>query len=170
MAETAQADQALTQAPAENKTPVYEVGFHIVPTVGDEGVSAVVEKIRKLIGDAEVVAEGAPQKMSLAYTIEIAAGGKRQKYSEAYFGWIKFATDDRAALPALEAALRDMKEVMRSLIIQTVREDIMQQPRRAVFSSDRLEGQTLEAPKRDKEEGGPVSEAELDKSIEALTG
>lgn len=168
MAEDAQAPAASSQAPAP-KTPVYEVGFHIVPTVGEDGVGAVVERIRKAIGDVEFIAEGYPAKTTLAYTIERSLGGKREKYSESYFGWIKFATEARESLPALERALVEMKEVMRSLIIETVREDIMAERRRAVFTSDRLEGQTLEAPKRAKEEGGPVSEAELDKSIEALT-
>lgn len=176
MAETSQPEEGFTQAtkadpsaPVKNTTPIYEVGFHIVPTVGEDSLGAIVEKIRKAIGDVEFIAESYPQKMTLAYVIERAAGGKREKYSEAYFGWIKFAAE-RDGIPALEAKLLATNEVLRSLIIQTVREDIAMAPRRAVFTSDRLEGETIAAPKRAKEEGGPVSDAELDKSIEALTG
>ena len=166
MEETAQGVEPSTQAPVD-KTPVYEVAFHIVPTVGDDGVAAVVEKIKKAIGNAEIIAEGPAQKMSLAYTIERATAGKREKYNEAYFGWIKFATE-RETIPALEDALRGMKEVLRSLIVTTVREDIMVRPSRAVFSSDRLEGQTLKKPTAEPEVRTEVSEEELDKSIEAL--
>ncbi len=168
MAETAQAALASTQAPAVSKTPVYEVGFHLVPTVGEDGLGAVVEKIRKMLGDAEIIKESYPVKMTLSYVIERATQGKREKYSESYFGWIKFATE-REALPQLQATLQAMHEVMRFLVTETTREDLTAQ-RRAVFSSDRLEGKTLEKPTSMPEKPSEVSEAELDKSIEALTG
>lgn len=172
MEETAQGVEPSTQAPV-NKTPVYEVGFHVVPTVGDDGVAAVVEKLRKTIaattkeGEVEFIAEAFPQKMQLAYIIERATQGKREKYNEAYFGWIKFATE-REGIPALEAALRDMKEILRSIIINTTREDLTVRPSRAVFASDRLEGQTLKKPVGELEKPAEISEEELDKSIEAL--
>lgn len=167
MAEESQAPGASTQA--NSTEPVYELGFHVVPTVGDEGVSAVVESIRKQLGDAEIISEGFPQKTQLAYQVERAAQGKREKYNESYFGWIKFATE-RQAIPALEKSLKDAPSVLRSLIIETVREDIVHAPRRAVFISDRLEGQTLHKPASAPEKAAEVSQEELDKSIEALTG
>lgn len=166
--------EGLSQATADSRH-VYEVGFHLVPTVGEDGVAAVVEKIRKLLGDAEIIAEHFPQKMTLAYTIERATQGpsttlgasKREKYSESYFGSIKFATE-REALPALAEALRAMKEVLRFLLIETVREEAPAPARRAVFTSSRLEGEVLQKPVAREEKGGEVSEEELDKSIEAL--
>lgn len=169
MVEKAQGAEPSSQAPAPEKTPVYEVGFHIVPAVGDDGVQVVVDTIRTVIGKAEIIVEGAPSKIALAYTIERATQGKREKFTESYFGWIKFATE-RENIPVLEEALRNNKEVLRSIVVSTVREDISAQPRRAVFTSDRLEGETIKAPARAKEEGGEVSEADLEKSIEALTG
>lgn len=168
MAEMSQESKdSFTQANTTDARPVYEVGFHLVPTVGDDGVAAVVEKIRAALGDAELINEHFPQKMALAYVIERAAAGRREKYAESYFGFIKFALD-REAIPAFEQALRAMKEVLRYLLIETVREDISALPRRAVFSSDRLEGETLKKPAAAEEKKGEVSEADLDKSIEAL--
>jgi ribosomal protein S6 len=158
-----------TQADNAVKTPVYEVGFHLVPTVGDEGVGPAVEKIRTALDHAEVISEGYPQKMTVAYTIERAAAGRREKYTETYFGWVKFATE-REHIPAIEEKLRGMRDILRYILIETVREDISTQPRRAVFTSDRLEGETIKKTPRTEEKGGEVSEAELDKSIEALTG
>lgn len=149
--------------------PVYEIGYHVVPTVGDEGVSKTVEAVRKALGEAEIINEGFPQKMTLAYVIERAAQGKREKYAEAYFGFIKFATD-RETLAAAKQKIEAMPSILRSLVVETVREDLMQQKQRAVFASDRLEGKTLEKPTSAPEKGGEVSEAELDKSLEALTG
>lgn len=176
MAKKSQADEAFTQATetspeveVSTQPIIYEVGFHLVPTIAEDGVGAAVEKVRKLIGDdAEFISEGYPTKVNLAYVIERATQGKREKYGEAWFGWIKFATT-RNKLPAIEAGLNASREVLRSLIIETVREDIVAPKARAVFASDRLEGETIKKPQAAKEVAAPVSEAELDKSIDALT-
>ncbi|MEK7109199.1 MAG: hypothetical protein AAB919_02075 [Patescibacteria group bacterium] len=170
MAETAQAPAASTQAPPKDSRPVYEVGFHLIPSITEEGLGAAVEKVRALLGDAEIIAQGFPQKMTLSYTIERANAGKRDKFTQSYFGWVKFAVLERGGIPALEKALTAETEVLRFLIIETVREDIKEAPRRAVFSSDRLEGKTIEKPAGAAEKPSEVSDAELDKSIEALTG
>jgi ribosomal protein S6 len=176
MSKKSQADEAFTQAteaaPAADaaRAPIiYEVGFHLVPTIAEDGVGAAVEKVRKLIGDdAEFISEGYPQKMQLAYQVERATQGKREKYNEAWFGWIKFAQVP-GKIPALEAALVATNEVLRSLIIETVREDIVPPKARAVFASDRLEGETIKKPAAPQEKPAEVSQAELDKSIDALT-
>ncbi len=169
MVEKPQGVEPSTQADMVPKTPVYELGYHLVPAVGDEGTAAAVDAIKKLLGDVEVIAEGAPAKMALAYTIERATQGKREKFTESYFGWVKFATE-RDTIPPIEQKLRGMDTILRYILINTVREDTMQQPRRAVFASDRLEGETIKRAPRAEEKGGEVSEADLEKSIEALTG
>jgi ribosomal protein S6 len=168
MAEKSQGATPSTQANEPKDTrPVYEVGFHVVPTIPEGEVSAVVEKIRAVIekGGAELISEGAPQRMTLAFTIERAQSGKREKFNEAYFGHIKFATE-RGNIPALEEVLRHTHEVLRYLLIQTVREDAP--VRRAVFASDRLEGETIHKPVAAPEKSGEVSEEELEKSLETL--
>ncbi len=168
MAEMSQTAEVSSQANISESRPVYEVGFHVVPTVGDEGVAGVVDQITSALGNAEIISQQVPEKMRLAYTVEQAAAGKRAKFDEAYFGFIKFAID-REEIPALEQALRANKNILRFLLIETTREDISQAPRRAVFASDRLEGETIQKPKAAAEEkAGEVSEAELDKSIDAL--
>lgn len=173
MQEMSQADEAFTQATdaapaAEVSTlPVYEVSFHIIPSVAEDGVGAVLESVRKAIGDVEIIAEGFPQRMRLAYTIERATEGKREKFTESYFGWVKFAAE-RSTMPALQEALRANRTILRYLVIETVREDIAAKPVRAVFTSDRLEGQTLHKPAAAPEKPAEVSQEELDKSIEAL--
>jgi ribosomal protein S6 len=148
--------------------PVYEVGFHVVPTASEDEVSRTVEKIKAEItkGNAEIINEQFPTKMALAYTVEQSSSGKREKFSEAYFGFIKFATE-RENIPQLEKLLQSTKEVLRFLLIETVRDEVV--VRRAVFTSDRLEGETIKKPTSAPEEKGPVSEEELEKSIEALT-
>jgi ribosomal protein S6 len=169
MAKMSQTAEVSSQADiAQEARPVYEVGFHVVPTVGDEGVAGVVDQIRSALGNAEIISESFPEKTRLAYTVERADTGKRTKYNEAYFGNIKFALK-REAIPSLEDALRANQNVLRYLLIETVREDVSAAPRRAVFTSDRLEGETIQKPTAAAEEKGEVSEEELDKSIDALT-
>lgn len=175
MKKTSQADEAFTQATeapagAEVSAPlIYEVGFHLVPTIAEDGVGAAVQIVRKLIGDdAEFISEGYPQKLQLSYQVERATQGKREKYNESWFGWIKFA-QSKEKIPALEAALNASRDVLRSLIIETVREDILPpKARAAVFTSDRLEGETIKKPQAPQEKPVEVSQAELDKSIDAL--
>lgn len=151
-----------------DRTPVYEVGFHVVFTVTEGEVPSVVEKIRAELKkvDAELIAEHPPQKITLAYTIEKDSGGKREKFNNAYFGSIKFAAE-REHILALTEYLRGAKEILRFLLIETVRE-VPTVPRRAVFTSDRLEGQAIVKHPGTPEKKGEVSDEELDKKIEEL--
>ncbi len=171
MAETSQVSpETSSQANSPKETrPIYEVGFQVVPTVEESAVPAVVDAIRAELGkgDAELISEQAPAKMHLAYTIERKATGRNERYDEAYFGFIKFATE-RENIQALEAFLRSNRSILRYLLIETVREDISSAPRRATFTSDRLEGEVIKKPTAEPEKVGEVSEADLDKSIDAL--
>jgi ribosomal protein S6 len=174
MAEMSHTDaqaEVSSQANAKNdEVAVYEAAFHLVSSLTEDEVAKVVERIREELSQAkaETIAEGFPQKMTLAYTIERpVSGGRRERHSASYFGWIKFEAAPEAA-EALHATLRSMREVLRYLLITTIREDISAIPRRALFSSDRLEGKTIQKPTTTPEKKGEVSEEELNKSIEAL--
>lgn len=160
--------EGLTQAKSSDGRPVYEVGFHIVPTIEEGNVGGVVEAIRAELAkaNAEIITEQFPQKIALAYTIERAAQGKREKYTSAYFGAIKFAVD-REHISALEAVLRGHTNILRYLLVETVREEAVVS-RRAVFASNRLEGETIHKPVQAPETPTEVSEEELQKSIDAL--
>lgn len=166
MVETSQTSPEVSTQANVDRRPVYEVGFHLLPSIPEEGLVAAVEKVRALLGEAEIISEGSPQKTTLAYTIERTHTGSREKFNQSFFGWIKFAAE-RQALSAIETALRGMNEVLRFIIIETVREDASA-PRRTVFGSDRLEGETIKKV-TEAEKGGEVSQEQLDKSIDALT-
>ena len=171
MAEMSQeAPASSSQAkPKGDGRPVYEVGFHVLPTVEEGNVGGVIEAIRSELGihNAEIIAEQFPQKIALAYTIERATSGKREKYNDAYFGSLKFATE-REYIPALEELLRGNKNILRYLLVETVREEAVAS-RRAVFSSNRLEGETIKKPTAAPEApAAEISEEDLNKSIDAL--
>ena len=153
-------DMASTQASKADIRPVYEVGFHLVPSIPEDGVAAAVESIRAVLGTAEFISEQFPEKMTLAYTIERADTGRREKFTESYFGAIKFALE-REAIGEVEVALRGMKNVLRFLLIETSREDLTT-PRRAVMA------ERAEDTKAVPEKGAEVAEGDLDKSIDAL--
>ena len=164
------ADAGLTQANTASSDatyPIYEIGYHLIPTLDEAGVAAAAAALKGTLGSAEVIKEQAPLKIPFAYVIERRGQGKREKYSEGYFGFIKFSTG-KENIAAIEQYLRATHEVLRHLLIETVREDATLAPRRAVFASDRLEGETLKKPVSAEEKGGEVSEAELDKSIDAI--
>ncbi|MDO8548367.1 MAG: 30S ribosomal protein S6 [bacterium] len=172
MAEMSHAEgnsEASSQASEGSERSVYEVGFHIVPTVAEAEIGSVLEKLRAALakGDAEIIKEEFPAKKTLAYMIERSLTGKREKYTESYFGFIKFAMD-KAKVAEFTATLRATSEILRFLVIETVREEAVV-PRRAVFSSDRLEGETIKKPTTVPEASREISEEELNKSIDALT-
>ncbi|HUD02761.1 MAG TPA: hypothetical protein VMR46_01925 [Candidatus Paceibacterota bacterium] len=154
-------------APSLGTQPIYEIGYHLIPTLTEEEVVVAVNALRKALGSAEIIKDVAPVKIPLAYVIERRGQGKREKYAEAYFGFIKFAID-KENIGAIEQYLRATHEVLRHLLVETVREDTSFAPRRAVFTSDRLEGETLKKPVAEVEKAGEVSEEELDKSIDAI--
>ncbi len=161
--------EVLSQANEKDSRSIYEIGFHLVPGLGEDGALKVAAEIRVALGDVEIIAEGQTKKMTLAYVIERSVSGKREKFTESYFGWVKFAAE-REVASAMQEKLHDMPDVLRYLLIETVREEVAAAPRRAVFTSDRLEGETIKKPTvaRDEKPAGEVSEEELDKSIEGL--
>src|SRR3989338_1257368 len=90
------------EAPAEPR--IYEIGYHIIPTVKEEDIEKTVGEIRKVIessppkedrpsvggGKTSFIAEGAPSLMKLAYPMSVREGEKYTEYDRGYFGWIKF--------------------------------------------------------------------------------
>ncbi len=154
-------------APSGDTPPIYEIGYHLIPTLTEAEVVTAAAALRTALGNAEIIKEEAPVKIPLAYVIERRGQGKREKYGEAYFGFIKFATE-KENIAALEQYLRATHEILRHLLIETVREDTSTTPRRAVFTSNRLEGETLKKPEAAAEVSANISDADLDKSIDAL--
>ncbi|MES2006817.1 MAG: 30S ribosomal protein S6 [Patescibacteria group bacterium] len=169
MAETSQVNETSSQASPKETRPIYEIGFHVVPTVDEAGAAKAADAIKAAVvkGDAEIISEAAPSRMRLSYTIERATAGAREKYDEAYFGVIKFAIE-REHVAGLEQVLRANREILRYLFVQTIREDIVSAPRRVTFASDRLEGETIKKPITEPEKSAEVSEEDLDKTLDAL--
>ncbi len=164
-----EAEAPFSQANGEEKS-VYEAGFHVVPTVAEDKVGGVVERIRAEIEKAggSIISEGSPKKIQFTYVIERARAGKREKYAEGYFGWVKFEASS-AAVKHLETFLALDNDVLRSLIIHVSREEIVAPVARSVFSSNALAGEVLQKkPVAPEVQKVAASNEEIDKTIDSL--
>ena len=150
------------------KATVYEVGYHIVPTVSPENLPKEVDAIKAILGKvgATIISEEGPKMIPLAYEMLKVVGPKRDYFETAYFGWVKFEAEPSAAVE-LKKALDLSEKVLRFIIIKTVRENTMhghkfvkdgkEAPRRASSTDKKVEGGKPE-----------VTAEELDKSIDKL--
>jgi len=159
----------------ENNTDaqVYELGYHILPTVVADDLDAEVAKIRSAIEKrgGVFISEGTTETVNLEYPMFVNNGGKQTKYERAYFGWMKFEMDAEQAVALKEEDLAMNSQVLRTILVKTTREETRAQLQTAqnnVLREIKTTG-TLEK-KHTEEEGGEVSEEALEKSIDDLVG
>lgn len=109
----------------ENLEPrIYEVGYHILPIVGESDLDAEVNHIRGAITKAggELIKEGTPRLMDLAYPMSKVIDNKRNEFTKGYFGWVKFElTPNKVA--DIKKHLDNQRTILRFILITTVRED-----------------------------------------------
>jgi ribosomal protein S6 len=144
---------------------VYEVGYHLLPTVSEAELPVEVSKIQSSISERNgaIISEGFPQLRQLAYEIKKAVDTKYHSYSKAYFGWIKFEID-RSQIGEIENLLQADQNVLRFIVVKTVRENTLYAPKAPVHRKDY---QKEELPKESAEKP-EISEEEIDKSIDEL--
>ncbi len=108
----------------EGNSRVYEVGYLLLPSIPEEKISDLVSAIKKMIAEAkgEIISQGDPQSKTLSYEMVKTIGTKNERFRTAYFGWIKFEMDAENIL-GLQEKLRATQEILRFLLIKTVRED-----------------------------------------------
>ena len=133
---------------------VYEVGFHVVPSLSEEKIAQKAGDFRSLIekNNGTVISEGAPKNQPLAYTLYKDVGSVRSKYDKAYFGWIKFEMPGSSIASVKDAMDKD-DQIIRHIIIKTVRENTLHAPRSANPS---------------EEKKGDALAEEMDKTIEKM--
>jgi len=168
---------SFTMTEINNNEPVeiqvYELGYHILPTVVADDLEGEVAKLRTAIEKrgGSFISEGTPEMMNLEYPMFINNGGKNTRYERAYFGWIKFEMPVDEAVLLRDEDLKMNKEVLRFILIKTTREETraqLQTEQNTVLREVKTTG-TLES-KHVVEEGGEVSEEEITKSIDEMVG
>ncbi len=144
---------------------VYEVGYFVVPLVAEADLSAEVGKIRSALEERAgvFISDEFPATRGLAYPMRKAIGERNHVFDTGYFGWIKF---EMAAenVQALKEDLSGLGNILRFLLIETVRESVFFSPKSTMLgskSSGTIEGVI-------ENETRTISDEELDKSIEEL--
>ena len=105
----------------ENK--IYEVGFMISPSISEEEVSQIVSKIESAItsNGGNIFDGETPKLRRLAYPIYKTVRGAKIVATTGFFGWTKFELPAEKSFE-VEKAVRSIDEVLRSLMIKTIRE------------------------------------------------
>ena len=156
-----------THLESEEALEVYELGIHLVPTVSESEVGSEFEKLKSVLQEAKgvFVSQEVPELRPLLYPITKHTSGKNVKYSEAYFGWVKFIMP-RDGVTQFQEHMKEYPRVLRHLLIKTVKENTMSGGR---FMQEKTESAPIQTPKKvQKEELTTASIAEIDKEIEGL--
>lgn len=158
-----------TQEEKEINSRVYELGFLIIPTVDENAVAGEGSRIKGIIESSGgiLISDENPKSIPLAYAIDKRIGGKRKSFTTAYFGWVKFHADP-VSVATLKKTIEGDQSILRFLIIKTVKENTLIQKRPFMGIRGKKKETTEGKDEKSKEEIMPVSEAELDKTIEEL--
>lgn len=157
----------------EGETQVYELGFHIVPSIEEADLAVEVDSIKALIekNGGTFIGDELPKKIALAYTIAKDIDGKRRKFNSAFFGWMKFEMKTENIMNVKKEVDKN-KNILRYLIIKTVKESTLA-PKSALTAKEDTPKQIKRKPilkteEKEKKEGPKMTAAELDKTIEEL--
>jgi len=118
----------------ESISGIYEVGFQIIPTVTSAEAQDIFSKIRDIVeaNGTEIIASNNPESISLAYEMRKKIGGKFQKYNDAYFAWIKYASSSDK-VTKIRSEIEKIEAVLRFIIITTVRENTLISQKSAII-------------------------------------
>ncbi len=154
---------------------VYELGYLLLPTVGDANVPEQVAALKKIISEqgGVEIAEGRAEIIELAYTMDKVIDNVKHHFDTAYFGWIKFEVAPEK-IETIATAVTARLQVLRHLLVKTLRENTMP-IKRAPLGARRKDGTEPATTVADESADISVSMGEdivnpeaLDKHIEEL--
>ena len=152
----------------EGGVQVYELGYHIVSTVAEENLSKEAEALKAIVlkDGGSLVSLGEPKLINLAYSMTKSVADTKKKFNTAYFGWLKFETKSEL-MPMIKKAVDANPNVLRYLLIKTVRENTLYTPK--LNSVKVVEKEAPKAKKSIKtDEVKATSVEDIDKSIDEL--
>jgi len=154
----------LEHSEGDLESRVYEIGFHILPTVPEEHVPAEAGAIKTLIESkgAIIVSDEAPKLRSLSYPIAKRIATLNHVFDKAYFGWIKFELT-AGEIATIHDELKKLPNILRFILVKTVKESTLPVTRFYERPASR-DSKAPSASSKAKE----MSEEEIDKSIESL--
>jgi ribosomal protein S6 len=162
-------DTTETMNERKDALKLYEVGFHIIPSLSEEQIAQEVADIKAIIEKAggTIASEGAPKLHPLAYEIAKVTAGVKRNHDRSYFGFVKFDCTGEEAV-TIKEALDKKDTLIRFVLIKTVKENTLYGTKTAT------RGDSIRSPKKSKEDeekegvASPITAAELDKTIDDL--
>lgn len=137
---------------------VYELGFHIDPELTNDEAKKTYQGIRaKIEAVGQIVAEGEPVKIQLAYTISRSETAGRRDFDGSHFSWIAYETDG-AGHDAVTLAASEEKRIFRFIDLRTSKEE----------AKHSAEMQELLAKLPEAESESEVSDAEIDAALKEV--
>jgi ribosomal protein S6 len=153
-------------------TAVYEASYLLLPTLSEEQVPGKVAGIKEALASfgATIISDEDPVLIDLAYQMVKVVQTNRYKADQGYFGWVKFELE-KDSIKLVKKMLDESPDVLRHLIIKTVKENTLLNGKMKLKSEDKAkkfddkdesEEEVLDVVKDDG-----VSE-EVDKNIDDL--
>lgn len=148
------------------ETKIYEIGYHILPSVEESGVGQVVSQVGKLVTEngGSIISEDFPKMRNLSYEVGKRMDTKHLSFNKAYFGWIKFEMPS-ANMRKIKEGMEGNENILRFLIVKTVRESTVNIYRAPITTREGAEEMKARKETTEKPE---ASEEEIDKSIDEL--
>lgn len=129
----------------ESGTRVYELGFHLLPTVAEADVPLQFSQLKSTIEKqgGTFISESAPKLIKLSYSMSKTIKAEKMHYTNAYFGWIKFTLDPEK-LELIEKDIKAFDPMLRYIIVKTVTENTMVTEGIKAIGADREESKDEE--------------------------
>lgn len=145
---------------------IYEVGYLIIPTVGEDALAPEVSKIKETLAevDSKVISDEYPALINLQYEMVKRIDTKNVRFEQGYFGWVKFETEAEN-VEKIKKQLDLNKVLLRYMIISTVKENTLSSKKPL---SATLGARSSKAPVAEKEENVEIDEEAVDQEIDRL--
>lgn len=104
----------------------YELGYLLSPTIAETEVAGELTRLTSALEAVGAVfhSQSEPEFIDLAYTVEKHQNAKKNKFNQAYFGWIKFESVP-SALIDLKKDLDSNLNLIRYILLKTDVENVV---------------------------------------------
>ncbi len=148
---------------------VYELAFHLDPELTENEAKKTFERIKEAISEVSThVAEGAPVKIPLAYTVSRMETAGRKDFTSSYFAWIAYEADGKSHETIGEMA-RNEKSIFRFLDLKTTKEEAKHaEEMQEIARQTEREQEVLDDADVADSQGEEVIDEELEKALKQV--
>lgn len=158
----------------EQEPKIYEIGYLLTPIIPQDALAENVAQAFKTpieeLGGL-VTSEMGPSIIRLAYAIKKNIGNKKERFSDAYFGALRFKLLPEKILVLKELLDKNDKIIRYLYIVMPKGDETIVVPKRS-FQRREVQAEPFEIERRAKEEGSveapEMTEEDIDKEIDNL--